>query len=93
MVDQTWDGIQIIQPRKAINQRIRILEFDVPQSNFSHLNADTSEPSKIIAKAIRQLSLRRLLIAVGIVFVFSMILLSLTALAYHNKLWPPSGFP
>lgn len=54
------------------------LEFDVPQSDFPHLNAGTSGPSKIIAKAVRQLSLRRILSAVGIVFVISMILLLIT---------------
>jgi len=56
------------------------LEFDVPQSDFPHLNAGTSGPRKIIAKAVRKLSLRRLLIAVGIVFAFSIILLFMTML-------------
>ena len=54
------------------------LEFDVPQSDFPHLNAGTSGSSKIMAKAVRQLSLRRILIAIGIVFVFSKILLFMT---------------
>ena len=54
------------------------LEFDVPQSDFPRLNAGTAGPSKIIAKAVRQLSLRRILSAVGIVFVISMILLLIT---------------
>lgn len=45
------------------------LEFDVPQCDFPHLNAGTSGPSKVIANAVRQLSLRRILIAAGIVFV------------------------
>lgn len=54
------------------------LELDVPQSDFPHLNAGKSGPSKIIAKAVSQLSLSRILIAVGIVFVFSIILLLIT---------------
>lgn len=53
----------------------KFLEFDVPQSDFPHLNASTSGPSKIIGNAVLQLSLGRILIAVGIVFVFLMILL------------------
>ena len=55
--------------------------FDLPQSDFPHLNTGTSGPSKIIAKAVRQLSLRRLLLPVAIVFVFSIILLFITMLA------------
>lgn len=50
------------------------LEFDVPQCDFPHLNTGTSGSSKIIAKAVGQLSLRRILIAAGIVIVFSIIL-------------------
>ena len=51
---------------------------DVPRCDFPRLNAGTSGPSKTIAKAVRQLSLNRILIAVGIVFVFSIILLLIT---------------
>lgn len=54
------------------------LEFDVPQSDFPHLNAGKSGPSKIIGNAVLQLSLGRILIAVGIVFIFLMILLFIT---------------
>lgn len=54
------------------------LEFDVPQSDFPHLNAGTSGPSEIMAQAVRQLSLRRILSVVGIGFVISMILLLIT---------------
>lgn len=61
------------------------LEFDVPQCDFPHLNAGTSGPSKIIAKAVRQLSLRRILIAAGIVIVFSIILFLITMLMHINQ--------
>lgn len=54
------------------------LEFDVPQSDFPHSNAGISGPSEIIAKAVRRLSLRRSLIAIGILFVFLIILLLVT---------------
>lgn len=54
------------------------LEFDVPQSDFPRLNAGTSGPSEIMAKAVRQLSLRRILSTVGIGFVISIILLLIT---------------
>jgi hypothetical protein len=56
------------------------LEFDLPQSDFPHLNSGVSGPSKIIAKAIRKLSLRPIAIAVGMVFVFSIIWLLMTKL-------------
>jgi hypothetical protein len=77
---------QLIAPDRLLEFNVRqrwkplceFLDLDIPQFDFPHSNAGTSGPSKIISKAVLHLSLGRVLAAVGIAFVFSMILLFIT---------------
>ncbi|MBD1868055.1 sulfotransferase [Cyanobacteria bacterium FACHB-471] len=77
---------QLIAPDRLLEFNVRqgwrplceFLELDIPESDFPHSNVGTSGPSKIISKAVFQLSSSRALIVFGIVFVLSMILLSIT---------------
>jgi hypothetical protein len=74
---------QLIAPNRLLEFNVRqgwkplceFLELDVPQSDFPHSNAGTAGPSRIISNAVLRLSSSRILIAVGIVFVLSVILL------------------
>lgn len=79
---------QTIAPERLLEYNVRqgweplctFLDFDVPQSDFPHLNAGTSGPSRIITKAIQRLSLQHVLITAGVVLAFSIIFLVVTTL-------------